>query len=155
MDKSASQTQKEERISVIELNEMLFGIGILKAREVVPLPVITPVPNTQDFVVGVFNLRGDIYTIVDLGILLGMKPKQIRESDMVMILDNGDVVVGVLVDRIHGVRSLDGVKVESAKGLVAKSMQPYILGVISDKTSQIFLLDIDRLFESSAFRMYS
>ncbi len=155
MNKSVPQTEKEERISVVELNEMLFGINILKAREVVPLPVITPVPNTREFVVGVFNLRGDIYTVVDLGILLGMPPKRIRETDMVMILDNGEIVVGILVDRIHGVRSLNGVKLESPKGIVAKSMQAYITGVLSERNAQIFLLDIDRLFESSAFRMYS
>lgn len=154
-DKKTQVPRQDDRVSVVEINDKLLGIDIIKSREVLPLPNITPVPNTPEFIIGVFNLRGDIFPVLDLSALLGLGAKKIRSSDMVMVLDDGQITVGVLVDRIHGVKSLDGVKVEAPKGIVSKQMQEYVTGVVADKSSEIYLLDIDQLFQSPVFRANS
>ena len=37
-----------------------YGIGILKIQEIIGMMPITSVPQTPDFVKGVFNLRGKV-----------------------------------------------------------------------------------------------
>ncbi|MEJ2637110.1 MAG: hypothetical protein P8184_17720 [Calditrichia bacterium] len=54
MNKENQNTSPDERISVIEINGTWFGVNILKSREVIPLPSVTPVPNTREFMIGVF-----------------------------------------------------------------------------------------------------
>ncbi|HFE63075.1 hypothetical protein B1H10_00810 [candidate division KSB1 bacterium 4484_188] len=141
-----------DRISVIEINTLWFGIDILKSREVIPLPRITPVPNTPEFVLGVFNLRGDIFTLLDISTILDMKAKQIQNSDMVILLDNNNTSLGILADRILGVRFIDNTRLKPSRGVVSQKMAEFVAGVLTEKNSEIYLLDIDRLFASAALR---
>jgi purine-binding chemotaxis protein CheW len=155
MAENLKSTFSDDRISVIEINGMWFGIDILKSREVFQLPEITPVPNTERFVLGVFNLRGDIYPLIDVSTILGMNEKTILPSDMVVVLDNQNAVMGIISDRVHGVKSLDNVKIKPAHGVISKKMEEFISGIISEKNSEIYLLNVDRLFSSPALRTYA
>ncbi len=154
MNKENQNTSPDERISVIEINGTWFGVNILKSREVIPLPSVTPVPNTREFMIGVFNLRGDIFALIDICTILGMESKKIHNTDMVVLLDNGQMAMGILADRIHGVRSLNDVKIKPAHGIVSKTMEEFVTGVMSEKSSMIYILDIERLFSSPAIRTY-
>lgn len=154
MAKNHQDTYRDDRISVVEISSKWFGVNILKSREVIPLPPITPVPNTSDFVLGVFNLRGEIYSLVDIATILGMDPKAIRINDMVILISSREMTIGIPVDRIHGVRSLDNVPVKPAHGVVSKQMEEFVTGVIPEKNSYIYLLDIERLFSSQAISAY-
>ncbi len=148
MNETVQTIPVTDRYSVIEINSFLFGIEIIKSREVFPLPEITPVPNAAEFILGVFNLRGDIYPLLDISLILGMEKKPILPSDMVILLEAGKRVMGVLTDRIHGIKDVTKGAIKSAHGLVPKRMENYLYGVVSDKSSSIFLLDVDHLFSA-------
>ena len=154
MDKYKQEIYPEERFSVFEINNVWFAVDILKSKEVIPLPIITPVPNTEDFVLGVFNLRGDIFSIVEISAILEMQPKPIKSSDMVIVLESSNITLGILVDKIHGVRTLNSSQIKTARGVVSKKMEEFITGIIPDKSSEIYLLDVERLFSSQAIRTY-
>ena len=154
MNQEPLTPDRDDRISVVEINSVLFGVNILRSREVIPLPEVTPVPNTEEFMIGVFNLRGDIYPLIDISSVLGMPLKPVSENDMVIILEGKDLTFGVLTDRIHGVRNLNDVKITPAHGIVSKQMEEFVSGVISEKSSDIYILDIDRLFSSPTLRQY-
>jgi purine-binding chemotaxis protein CheW len=139
---------QEDRVSVIEINGYLFGLDILKSREVFPLPQITPVPNTSTFVIGVFNLRGEIYPLFDISTILGMPAHPIQSTDMVVLLEEGENVIGILVDRVHGVRMLRSNLVKPAQGSIPKTMTEYVTGMIADKSSEVFLLNIERILSA-------
>ena len=132
----APETFKEDRISVIEINGYLYGIDLLKSREVFPLPAITPVPNTSSFVLGVFNLRGEIYPLVDISSILGMDPKTLQKSDMVILLDSLKMKTGILADRIHGVRQLTGTGIKSATGAIPKMMSRMMCAMMENMMAQ-------------------
>ncbi|MEJ2637109.1 MAG: chemotaxis protein CheW [Calditrichia bacterium] len=78
----------------------------------------------------------------------------LQPPDMVVLLDNGQMAMGILADRIHGVRSLNDVKIKPAHGVVSKTMEEFVTGVMSEKSSMIYILDIERLFSSPAIRTY-
>jgi chemotaxis signal transduction protein len=54
-DKNSEDTFLQDRVSVIEISGILFGIDILKSKEVFPVGEITPVPNNHH---GNFNQSG-------------------------------------------------------------------------------------------------
>jgi chemotaxis signal transduction protein len=141
----SNQQLKQDRISVVEINSYLFGVDILRSKEVFPLPTITPVPNTRDYLIGVFNHRGEIYPLVDISPLLGIDLKKNQETDMVILLDGGEGSVGVVTDRVHGVQLIPGGSTKSARGSIPKTMMEYVSGMISDKAADIYMLNVDRL----------
>ena len=154
MDAQKANLPGEDRISVVEIGGKWFGIDILKSKEVVPLPNITPVPNTDRLVIGVFNLRGDIYPVVDISTVLDLPEKKIQASDMVILLEMNSDVMGIVVDRIHGVHPVVNSQVKSAHGVVTKKMNEYVVGIIKNKQAEIILLNVEQLFASNALRKF-
>jgi purine-binding chemotaxis protein CheW len=49
-----------------------FGVDISVVKEIIRMPIMTRVPNTPDFVVGVVNMRGKVIPVVDLCIRFGL-----------------------------------------------------------------------------------
>ena len=56
----------EGKFLTFVLGSEVYGIEILKVREIIKLMDITTVPRTPDYVKGVINLRGKVIPIVDL-----------------------------------------------------------------------------------------
>ena len=143
------RTQDVERLSIFELSGKLFGINILTSREVIPLPRFTPVPNSDDIYYGVFNLRGEIFPLVDISSILGLPPKQIQSDDMVILVDNThDIIMGVLVDKIYNILFYSSGDLKLAKGLVSRSLEIHLRGVVYHKRNMIHILDLESLFRT-------
>ena len=154
LDQNSNEDSLENRISILEISGVLLGVDIVKSREVFPVPNITPVPNTREFVVGVFNLRSEIYPLINISTILGLEPKTLEKSDMVMLLEEKGITMGILADRIHGVQPINNTSIKQAHGIVSKTMEEFVTGVISDKSSEVYLLDTERLFTSSSITRF-
>lgn len=57
---------------LLPLGEDWYALELDAVREVVPAPVITPVPRSPATVLGVFNLRGEVVPVFDTAALLGL-----------------------------------------------------------------------------------
>ena len=140
----------QDRLSVFELGDYRFGLDILSAREVLPLPSFTAIPNSGQIYQGVFNLRGNIFPLIDVSPVLGLPGKTIHTDDMVIVIDGQtpDFKVGMLVDRIDGLVSYSPGEIKLSRGLVDPSMEIFVKGVLAGDRKPIFLLDLNNLFRT-------
>jgi chemotaxis signal transduction protein len=145
----------ETRISVVEIGGYLFGIEILRSKEVFPIPEITPVPNSKKHILGVFNLRGEVFPLVEISPMLGLESKETQLTDMVVLLDKQENSVGILTDRIHGVRAVKNSQIKSARGSISKIMLEFISGMVTDKSEEIYILSVDRILATLASGIYN
>jgi twitching motility protein PilI len=81
------------------------------AAEVVPVPPIVTVPLTQPWFAGIANIRGNLYSVVDLAAFLGRDkaeaPGGAAHGRLVLFgARAGDLRAGVLVQRVLGLRSV-------------------------------------------------
>ncbi|MBW2173987.1 MAG: chemotaxis protein CheW, partial [Deltaproteobacteria bacterium] len=51
---------------IFSVNDQIYGVEILKIKEVVSYQKITPLPNMMGFIKGIINLRGIILPVFDL-----------------------------------------------------------------------------------------
>lgn len=77
-----------------------FGAPLAISREVVPPAPLTRLPGCGPEVAGLMGLRGRVITVFDMGVLLGMGPSRQVEDHRTLVVEHGNRVVGVLVDRI-------------------------------------------------------
>ncbi len=127
----------------------MFGLDILRSREVIPLPRFTPLPNSGDTFWGVFNLRGEIFPLVDVSSILGLPPKQIQSDDMVILVDSTEgFVIGMLVDKIHSILTYLPAEVKIPRGMVSKTMEFYLSGVLQHKYNLIHILELENLLRA-------
>lgn len=124
-------------------------MDILRSREVIPLPRFTPLPNSGDTFWGVFNLRGEIFPLVDVSTILGLPPKQIQSDDMVILVDSTEgFVIGMLVDKIHSILIYLPAEVKIPRGMVSKTMEFYLSGVLQHKYNLIHILELESLLRA-------
>jgi purine-binding chemotaxis protein CheW len=74
-----------------------YAIELVRVREVVPAPALTPLPGAPPALVGVFNLRGDVLPLFDLATLLGLPAGD--PADQVAVADAGHAPAGL---QVHG-----------------------------------------------------
>lgn len=130
-----------------------YGLEILKVREIIGLMEITRVPRTREFVRGVINLRGKVIPVVDLRLKFGMERIEATDQTVIIVVqcvvDGRPLTMGLLVDQVLEVLSIDGSKIEPAPSLAhAELDEEFILGVGKHEKRIIFLLDIARILST-------
>lgn len=130
-----------------------YGLEILKVREIIGLMEITRVPRTREFVRGVINLRGKVIPVVDLRLKFGMEKTEATDQTVIIVVqcavDGRPLTMGLLVDQVLEVLSIDAGQIEPAPSLAhAQLDEEFILGVGKHEKRIVFLLDIARILSS-------
>ncbi len=126
-----------------------YGIDILKVQEIRGYDAVTPIANTPAFIKGVINLRGTIVPIVDLRIKFGLGTVEYDQFTVVIILNIGTRVVGVVVDGVSDVLTLSVEQIKPAPELSATIDTGYIMGLGTVNERMLILVEIERLMVSS------
>ncbi len=134
-----------------------YGLEILKVREIIGLMEITRVPRTRDFVRGVINLRGKVIPVVDLRLKFGMEKCEATDQTVIIVVqcsvDGRALTMGLLVDQVLEVLSIDAGQIEPAPSLAhAQLDEEFILGVGKHEKRIVFLLDIARILSTDEAR---
>ena len=129
-----------------------YAIDILKVKEIAKAGRFTYVPNTSPFVLGVYNLRGDIIPIIDLRLFFNIDvPERTgNEIENMIIVTVEDQVFGVVVDAIDKVVGIQKSTIQPPHPLFGDISIKYIAGVVESNNHLYILLDIDRIFSSKA-----
>lgn len=142
----ASATARGGKYLGFSLGKQLFGVEILRVREIVCGLVITPVPRANHAVRGVINLRGKIIPVVDLRLSFGMDAVVQDDRTCFIVVDavrgGAETQIGVLVDAVSEVLTIPESDIEPPPRLGtmdAASMR----GIAKVKGAVRMLLDID------------
>ena len=103
---------EEEQIIVFNVGREEYSFPIDTVKEIIRFPDITKVPNTPEYIEGVFSIRNKLLAIINLGGLLGTGYKKPDEYTRVIIISTGELTFGVVVDKVSQVMrvSLDSLK---------------------------------------------
>ena len=105
MSASALEGATGSLVCLFELAGRTFGVDISRAREARVFDDYTVVPLAPPQLIGMTNLRGAIIPIVDLRVLLGLPASE--GTIHALVVEANAVRVGLAVDRVVGVESLD------------------------------------------------
>lgn len=101
----AEMKEEEEQIVIFNIGMGEYAFNINYVKEIIRLPDIIKVPNTADYIDGVFSIRNQLLAAINPGSLLGMGLKPSDEHSRVVIINNGSLSYGVIVDKVsHVVR---------------------------------------------------
>lgn len=127
-----------------------YAIDIMSVKEIAKTGRFTYVPNTSHFVLGVYNLRGDIIPIVDLRLFFNIPipERSNNEIENMIIISIEDQTFGVVVDAIDKVVGIQKNSIQPPHPLFGDINIKYIYGVVENGGRLYILLDIDRIFGS-------
>jgi twitching motility protein PilI len=87
--------------------------GFEDVVEIVPLPPTTPVPGAQPWLLGIGNLRGNLFPVIDLKHFLEGERTVMHEGQRVLVVRQAGGDVALTIDELYGQRSFtDGQAIE-------------------------------------------
>lgn len=130
-----------------------YAFDVVKAREVLPLAKITPLPDVADDFAGVINLRGSIIPIMDLRNKFGLSAMREGGSAYIIVIEVGSAeglsVVGVLVDTVKSVTRFDDADLEPPPQFGMRIDSGLVKAIAKKGELFVTVLDPDRLFSGS------
>ncbi len=125
-----------------------YAIDIMKVKEIAKAGRFTYVPNSLPFVLGVYNLRGEIIPIVDLRLFFNIDvPERAFDAlENMLIVTIGEQMFGVVVDGIDKVVGIQKSSINPPHPLFGDINIKYIQGVVEVNNRLYILLDIERIF---------
>jgi purine-binding chemotaxis protein CheW len=135
------------------LGEEEYGIDILKVQEIRGYDAVTKIANTPDFIKGVINLRGTIVPIVDLRIRFNLGSVEYNEFTVVIILTVRDRVVGVVVDGVSDVITLQSSQINNVPSMVSTIDTKYLVGLGTVEGRMLILVNIESLMTSQEMQV--
>lgn len=128
-------------LTIFQINGNDYAIESNFIQEVILVKDILEIPFTPEYVIGVFNLRGKIFSLIDIKNFLSFGKKELNESDSIIIVSNQDIEFGIIIDKVIEVRNIDYETIqnfENSSGLDDR----YILGTTKDK---LLILNIEQI----------
>ncbi len=124
-------------------------VELQRVSEVLPVAGVEPVPLTQDYFIGVCNVRGNLYSVIDFT-QMNEKPAAKASAENRILIIPSDAIQGasILVTRMAGLRNPDTFKKEAAP----RGAKPWVAAVMRDAEGQPwYLLNIEALTQHPKF----
>lgn len=148
------QQEQEEKVENIDYKMVTFslagkdyGIDIMKVKEISKAKRFTYVPNAEPYVRGVYNLRGDIISMIDLRIMFNL-PAQKREDDSfedMIILRLDEYLIGIIVDEIDKVVGINSESIQPPHPIFGDINIKFIKGVVENEGRLYLILDVEKI----------
>jgi purine-binding chemotaxis protein CheW len=127
----------------------VFGIGILRIKEIKEYASVTSIPMMPDYVKGVINLRGNVVPIIDLPVRFGREKSIISKRSCVIIVEveheEESIDIGILVDAVNEVIDIPSQSIEPAPSFGSKIRTEFIQGIGKLENQFVILLNVNRV----------
>ncbi len=139
----------ERQLVVFKIGSEEFGVDINDVREIIRMGDVTTIPGSEDYILGVINLRGKIIVVIDLAKKAGLAVKKKNKNTRVLITEIEGNTIGMVVDSCNEVLRITGDKIEPAPPIITQKIDAdYIQGVgVLDKRLLI-LVDLGNVIKS-------
>jgi purine-binding chemotaxis protein CheW len=125
-----------------------YAIDILKVQEIRGYEKPTTIANAPEFLKGVINLRGTIVPIVDMRIKFNVGKAEYTQFTVVIILNVASRIVGMVVDSVSDVTSMNDSQIRPAPDFAATVDTKYINGLGTLGERMLIVVDIEKLMVS-------
>jgi len=134
------KVQEHKTLEVLEfgLSDEVYAIETRYIKEVIDLEGVVELPSVPSFVMGIFNHRGSIVSVIDLRVIFNIARKQAEGTTKVIVLSSEDMEFAIYADSIGMVRTIAESAVNNNVPSLASFPEGYTKGLIEDR---IVLLD--------------
>jgi purine-binding chemotaxis protein CheW len=126
-----------------------YGVDILRVQEIRSYEKPTTIANATGELLGVMNLRGVIVPILDLRLKLGQIAVHYDHLKVVIVLHIGQRTVGVVVDGVSDVLTLEREQLRPVPALRGNVNPEHLLAIGSVGKRMLILLDIEQFLSNA------
>ncbi len=140
------------KIITFSLEHTEFAMNVIDIREIIKVPEISRRVLVDEFIKGVLSVRGELITVVDLRVFMGLDEKKIGYDSRIIIVE-GSFVCGFLVDAVNDVLTCEISDIKDIPMLGEKEIQSAYNSVIilekNESYRNLVYFNVEKLFNKS------
>lgn len=134
----------ELEVVLFNLDDGVFGINVLKVREIINVEPVTKIPNSHPDVEGVIRLREEVIPVVNLARVLNIKESDDPSQDKFIISELNQIKIAFRVHHVSRIHRISWEQIEKPTELSAGE-QAYAIGIIKLEDQMPILLDFEKV----------
>jgi twitching motility protein PilI len=116
LNEAAAADAPSARLGV-QIGSELWLVRLEEAGEVIPVPPVAHVPLTQGWFRGLANIRGNLFSVIDLSAFQGGEPTpQTPDARLLLVAERYHLNAALLVSRMLGLRNVQHFEPQGAPG---------------------------------------
>lgn len=133
-----------------------FGISISYVNEIIAMQPIAAIPEVDDYIKGLINLRGKIIPVIDVRVRFKMEPKEYTDRTCIIVIDVKSTVVGLIVEKIAEVDTImdDDIVPPPTLGHKEKEHNKYVYGLARTGDTVKLLIDPEKLIKQEDLEVF-
>ena len=136
----------EKQLVVFNLGKEEFGVDINEVNSIIKMTSITRIPNSQDFIEGVINLRGRIIVVIDLAKKIGLPSQEKDKNTRIIVIETKETMIGMIVDHSREAIRISQDKIQPPPAIITNKVRAdYLEGVAVLKERLLILLDLSKV----------
>lgn len=149
------QEKQQDKYVTFKSGNEYFGLKIEYVNEIIVYQEITQIPESEDYIKGLINLRGKIIPVIDVRVRFRQDPIEYNDRTCIIVINVKDTVVGLIVEKIAEVVEIKSENILSTPtvGNDEKCQNKYVYGVGKVGDSVKLLLDPDLLLKDDDLAM--
>ena len=97
---SEVETRKSDKYVTFKSGNEYFALMIKYVNEIIVYQEITEIPESEEFIKGLINLRGKIIPVIDVRVRFKQEPIEYTDRTCIIVINVKDTVVGLIVEKI-------------------------------------------------------
>ena len=128
-----------------------YAIKIQYVNEIIVYQEITAIPESEDYIKGLINLRGKIIPVIDVRVRFKQEAVEYNDRTCIIIIDVNGTVVGLIVEKIAEVVEIatENIIPSPSFGKADKSHNKYVYAIGKVGEDVKLLLDPDKLLNEA------
>ncbi len=133
-----------EGLEIIQffLDDEKYGIESKYVSEICPLQTVTPLPCTPSFIVGIINLRGKIFSVMDMKILFALSAKELTNLSRGIIIRSNGLEFCIKADIVTGIRIVYKEDLQPSLPTLTGIRSEYLMGITRDRVA---VLNVEKI----------
>jgi purine-binding chemotaxis protein CheW len=122
-----------------------YCVDIMSVREIRGWSAATPLPQSPSYMRGVINLRGAVLPIMDLAERLDLLPTEPSERSVIIVVQVGERLVGLLVDAVSDILSINPEQIQPTPDVGCDQAKAFVRGLITIDDRMVSEIAVERL----------
>ncbi len=154
-EKAREHEDQKDKYMTFRFGNEHYALKIQYVSEIIPFQAITAIPETEDYIKGLINLRGKILPVIDVRLRFKQTPFEYNDRTCIIVIIVKDTMVGLVVEEIAEVVEISAENIlpppTIMRGDRVQNKYVYGIGRVGDTVKLV--IDPDKLLHDEDLSM--
>jgi len=143
------------RFLTFYIDDIIYSLPLTHVIEIIGIQTITHIPAVPHYIKGIVNLRGKVVPISDVRLKFNQPERPYDDKTCIVITMMGETQVGLIVDRVAEVVTLEKADMAPPPAAEARLGQSYLASISKMNEKVIMNIDCEKLFQNDLAELFT